>query len=770
MKRRVRVPGAVSRSSSKVGTSSRHSGKYTDAAKEKLLVRKCLQWLFVVTMIMSFTLVYHQKMLISNFDHVSSEPQQRSDWEGKGVNNNDNNNKNIFGGLHPFMGQQQQQQELARTTMAEGTDVPVLSFDRHVLRNIQATYQGGWSTTTYPEYADNTEPRFQFKSAPLSATVDRRPLIIRKQLMSMKNDDNKQNEQQQNQDNPENLLGCAISSVTYVSDIEKIDIKKGRRNPTCHVCIQFSNLYDMHRFLPDVEHHLPSPTMASDESTKCFAGYAEVENPFYFMWQQKSAKEEGFVDFGYPITLDCQLPSGIQELTCRDLSKLQQQIPIRDDVLNIYFTTTFSLDAVANSSKQQSEMGLTFNTTSHWPWEAVMSHDDDRSRIAKRMGKFWNDVSPVDSFIPSSVETMKFARVEGPGFHQTKYSTNSSAVDLKIKMTLQSMNMDETSNGGLHQRLPISLFHAIRNSPGSTQIIAVLHGQAMRSYGQLQRMLAMKVTEVFSPYGHSVYRLAVEAGTSMDLIPIDRIIQYQRVEKYNEDDLLANVTLRDLLSARNIRIHLTPYIAPAISALNTVCGEQYGFATYLAARYAADFDAILFGDGDTVFLEAPSKNESIPSTFFNKLFSNSSPKCVGHRIQMYEQHVPPKDEKTLSRVLQCSNDVRNDPEKWRYTIENCQLAKGNIVARTDSVLAFYVHQPFTLDEYITPGLHNCKGQRHYSEYMIKESDIVQVHLRNRMRKEECSCFFDQNTSSSSSSEVFLEAEREPTVEGMHSHV
>ena len=114
-------------------------------------------------------------------------------------------------------------------------------------------------------------------------------------------------------------------------------------------------------------------------------------------------------------------------------------------------------------------------------------------------------------------------------------------------------------------------------------------------------------------------------------------------------------------------------------------------------------------------------------------------------MRLIEQYVKPEDEKT-TRILQCTEDISLNKQKWAYANENCHLKEGHIVARTDSILAMSVHHPDTDSKYVPEGVEDCisRGNKVNDRYFLKADEFVQFHLRNRLRKDECTCFADNN--------------------------
>ena len=185
---------------------------------------------------------------------------------------------------------------------------------------------------------------------------------------------------------------------------------------------------------------------------------------------------------------------------------------------------------------------------------------------------------------------------------------------------------------------------------------------------------------------------------------------------------------------------MIPIITPSLVFERTVCGGQYTFPPYLAARFAADYQVMMFIDGDTALIES-KPDKTLNEILYDRFFSEESSKCAGHRLRLIEQYVKPEHE-TVEKVLQCTQALSSDKEKWAYAMKNCNLKEGHIVARTDSIYAFSVHHPDTLPEYLPEGLDDCiaPGNKENDRYFLTANEFVQLHLRDRERKAECTCF------------------------------
>ena len=604
----------------------------------------------------------------------------------------------------------------------------VLKFDEHVSANIRETYNGARSFTEWSPGEKPFGDVGQFRTTPLHATVDRRPIIVRKQLMEDKKDLAAKGK----------LLGCAITGGTFISDLELIDLKKIYA-PTCGVCFQFSNQEDMDNFVPNVGYKAPKPGQQFTP-TKCFEGEATIHAKFAD-WQRRDPR---FKSFGYQWQVDCVLPNGIQELTCREISRMQNEIDMLDDLQKIYFKTKLEMHGWfrwPGYDDDSESHARRFGIQTEWPWTAVMSHDDDRSAIANGLSMSWNDIH--SKFVPSSHHEMSLAHVEGPGYDQNEYSGH---------LSIKSMTADKLSKGGIHPRLVSNLFHLIRNAPGTTHIVAVVDGQTQRSYKEMLTLLNTNISDLFKVYGNRAFGNTGELK-DQHLIPIDSM------NSMNTNSSQSPMTLLQLLRLRHIKIHMVPIITPSLVFEKTVCGGQYSFATYLAARYSADYQVIMFVDGDTALIESSNKR-TLNEIMYDRFFGRKSSKCAGHRMRLIEQYVKPEYNDNES-VLQCVQDLALDKQKWQYALKNCHLKEGHIVARTDSVYAFNVHHPDTLAEYLPEGVKDCMPPRvgfgwdklaslidngtieeFVPGYFLGEDEFVQLHLRDRERKAECACFIN----------------------------
>jgi len=587
----------------------------------------------------------------------------------------------------------------------------VVYLDKDAMENVKHTFEGGhsWLEWHPDSFGDvKLKDRLdQFQTSPLLATVDRRPLTAKAQMHWDKHGLHNDGE----------LLGCAVTATTFLSKLEMIHHQTMMNyEPICNVCVQFSNRFDMKNFIPGVGYE-PLKLDQHRSATKCFQGKARLTARFV-EWQKY---DDRFYDFGYPYTIDCTLRNGIKELTCQEITTLSNSIGANDSLQKVYLETKFTLDGYFSD-----DYAKLFDIYTRWPWSALQSHDDDRSHIAQSFPKSWDDTS--SKFVPSSAEELRIAHVVGPLYDMS---------ELDGSIALKSMIVDTESKGGVHFRFLTTLFHQIRHSPDSTLMMAVVDGQIHRTYEYLTEVLNTKISVLYPKYGNMLISNYKKLANK-EYIPIEDI-------ETIDDSYDMDLTLYEVLGLRGIRLHVLPLTTTSVAFEKNVCGVQYAFAPYLAARFAADYQIMTYSDGDTAFIEHDYR--TLQHIFYDRFFSIESKKCVGHRFKLIEQYVKP-EYTSVDNVLKCVEDLASNEEKWKYAVKNCDLKEGHIVTRTDSIQAFSVHHPDTFKTYLPPGLNDCVVHRDTGDgYFITADSVAQIHLRDRVRKVECACFINEDKSS-----------------------
>jgi len=125
----------------------------------------------------------------------------------------------------------------AQSEIITRNDDDIIFLDTAVHKNVEATLKGATSRTEWDVSMLGTvtlqDNLHKFQVVPLMATVDRRPMTARVQIIRDK--------KQLYMDG--SLLGCAFSATTFVSNLRDLSVsgfKSGYPHPThCDICFQF---------------------------------------------------------------------------------------------------------------------------------------------------------------------------------------------------------------------------------------------------------------------------------------------------------------------------------------------------------------------------------------------------------------------------------------------------------------------------------------------------------------------------------------------------
>ena len=182
----------------------------------------------------------------------------------------------------------------------------------------------------------------------------------------------------------------------------------------------------------------------------------------------------------------------------------------------------------------------------------------------------------------------------------------------------------------------------------------------------------------------------------------------------------------------NVSVRLTP-VAMSEQAFRTmICGGQYGFTSYMLARFAPEFQVVLYLDGDATLLEAPSGGRSLRNVLYDRMFVNE--KCVNQRFHLIESYVSPSE---AHRVMQCALQVQQNVTQFHQMVEQCEVAFGHIAARADSAITMDVHHVQIEKELLMPGLQDCASDD--TKFKVPTSDFIELHLSPKKKKPECAC-------------------------------
>ena len=256
----------------------------------------------------------------------------------------------------------------------------VVMLDQFSLSNSRVTIAAATSVVSSSSKVD-------IKAQPLFSTIDRRPITVRRQMAHDTDHEDGQ------------LLGCAFHTNTMVSHINFIDLPNSfkEKDASCSVCLQFSTHTRAHEFSSLSVIEKDSPT------TACIAGRVRLHSKFTHF--QKKTLRRRPLKHGYPWTVDCELPNGQKQLTCRELSRLSDKSA--DTIERIYAQTKFRMAAAKYDN---------FTVVSTWPWSALQTHDDNRRWIAQNNPANATDISSV--FVPANGKELQLAFTEGPSYSQ----------------------------------------------------------------------------------------------------------------------------------------------------------------------------------------------------------------------------------------------------------------------------------------------------------------------------------------------------------------
>lgn len=290
---------------------------------------------------------------------------------------------------------------------------------------------------------------------PLFSTIDRRPITVRRQFAHDKRHRNG------------TLLGCAFNTNTVVSHLHWTDSTKFiSEYSRCTLCVDFLDPVEANSFAKNVAiiHLL----------TACVDGRVRV-NAQHIGWEKRRTKNVP-TKHGFPYSVDCELPNGYPDLTCRHLSNLHKE--------RVYVKTQFMLFV------QDTKNFI----TSSWPWSALQTMDTDSQWIAAAI-KSWH--------VPKEGKGIQLAFVEGPSFHR------------KVVQGMEIIDTATDSTGGMNSRLQFALHYQLQHAPNSVRILGVLMQQFESTQRNLNKMLETKF------FGAKTLKSAmVERNVSIVLVAI----------------------------------------------------------------------------------------------------------------------------------------------------------------------------------------------------------------------------------------------------------
>lgn len=141
---------------------------------------------------------------------------------------------------------------------------------------------------------------------------------------------------------------------------------------------------------------------------------------------------------------------------------------------------------------------------------------------------------------------MKLLHVEGPGY--TKKDTGQAGLDHGGVPILASMLNNPDSPAGVHVRLVSNLIHFIRNAPNSTHMVAVVDGQARRTYEYLRQILNKYLIDLYPQHAQAFFEIYDELAL-WEHISMERMLG--EVPKINSHASRFNVLSKQKLKHPN---------------------------------------------------------------------------------------------------------------------------------------------------------------------------------------------------------------------------
>ena len=164
-------------------------------------------------------------------------------------------------------------------------------------------------------------------------------------------------------------------------------------------------------------------------------------------------------------------------------------------------------------------------------------------------------------------------------------------------------------------------------------------------------------------------------------------------------------------------------------------GGNMGFSSYVLARYAPDFHTLIYMDGDAIPLASPGQsNIRMQDVIYDRMYSNQM--CLDQRFHLIEHQVLEHDS-APQRVTECSIQLTQNETLWNKVLAKCEIAHGNVVARTDSAQSLDVHYIATDAVHLPPGVTICQEGK---EFKIPTEHFVELHLTHKHREPVCQCF------------------------------
>ena len=133
----------------------------------------------------------------------------------------------------------------------------------------------------------------------------------------------------------------------------------------------------------------------------------------------------------------------------------------------------------------------------------------------------------------------------------------------------------------------------------------------------------------------------------------------------------------------------------------------------------------------------------LQNLFYNHSFSPIAKRlCSANSFRLIEQSLPAALSLT-EKELNCISTLLDDATRRQAVLKNCDIAHGNLAARTDAILALNVHKTITDEKDLPGGIEDCAVFRQgaWVTFFPKE-EAIELHLTSKNRPPICTCSTD----------------------------
>ncbi len=165
---------------------------------------------------------------------------------------------------------------------------------------------------------------------------------------------------------------------------------------------------------------------------------------------------------------------------------------------------------------------------------------------------------------------------------------------------------------------------------------------------------------------------------------------------------------------------------------------QYAWDAWIVARFAADFQVMMYFDGDAepLRLLPGGGAHNLREFVFQAMFGQYH--CASFRLPLVNQFLNVDAGNPRDYDMVCASRLIQDTARFDHAISHCIKGQGNAFGRTDSIHQFDVHFGD-----IMPGEDATKGTTKWCWEISREigmrQGFVEIHLTTRHDWDHCKC-------------------------------